>query len=240
MRTSRERRQPVWRGIAIAAGLLAVAVFQSPGAWAARPETIVTVRGVVTDATGAAVAGHTVRLIKTRTIYKLKAPRSQDQGVEEKRTMTDGEGRFELEFSLDPSFHAYFVRFFEPALFDGVKYLVPSDLEITRQSEKGGVVEAHAVLRLHPDWPQVKALIAEYGAASPRGQILRSLGLPKHKEDLGEGRELWVFEAAGVSYVIEGEKVVETRKTGGGAQPEAATPAASPEQPDPEERVNDR
>jgi hypothetical protein len=152
--------------------------------------------------------------------------------------MTDGEGRFELEFALDPSFHAYFVRFFEPALFDAVKYLVPSDLEITRQSEKGGVVEAHAVLRFHPDWPQVKALIGEYGAASPRGQILRSLGLPKHKEDLGEGRELWVFEAAGVSYVIEGEKVVETRKTDGG-QSGSTAPGASPGQPD-QERVNDR
>jgi hypothetical protein len=239
MRTSGEGRQPGWRSVALAAGLVAAAALQGREARAARPETIVTVRGVVTDASGAAVAGHTVRLIKTRTIHKLKSPRSQDQGVEEKRAMTDGEGRFELEFALDPSFPAYFVRFFDPALFDAVKYLVPGDLEITRQSEKGGVVEAHVVLRLHPDWPQVKALIAEYGAASPRGQILRSLGLPKHKEDLGEGRELWVFEAAGVSYVIEGEKVVETRKTGG-ARSGTAAPAATPGQAEPEEHVNDR
>lgn len=240
MRTSGEGLKPGWRSVALAAGLLAAAALQGREARAARPETIVTVRGVVTDASGAAVAGHTVRLIKTRTIHKLKAPRSQDQGVEEKRAMTDGEGRFELEFALDPSFPAYFVRFFDPALFDAVKYLVPSDLEITRQSEKGGVVEAHAVLRFQPDWPQVKTLIAEYGAASPRGQILRSLGLPKRKEDLGEGRELWIFEAAGVSYVIEGEKVVETRKTGSGGPSESAAPGASPAQPDPEEHVNDR
>jgi hypothetical protein len=238
MRTPQERRPTGRIPVAIIAATMLCAL--APVARAARPEVVVRVRGEVTDASGAAVPGHTVRLIKTRTIYRFKSPRSQDQGVEEARARTDAEGRFEIEFSLDPSFHAYFIRFYDPALFDGVKYQLPRDVEITRQAEKGGAVEAHGVLPLHPDWPQVKALIAEYGAASHRGQILRSLGLPKIREPVGEGRELWVFEEAGVSYVIEGDRVVETRRTRSDRRPDAPAPALSSGDRPPAERVDER
>jgi hypothetical protein len=50
MRTSREGRQPAWRSVAMVAALLFAAALQGREARAARPETIVTVRGVVTDA----------------------------------------------------------------------------------------------------------------------------------------------------------------------------------------------
>jgi hypothetical protein len=227
MGTPLERRHLARRPVAIASLALLAAVGIASLARAARNETIVRVRGQVTDASGAPVPGHTVRLIKTRTVYKMKAPRSQAQMAEETRVRTDAEGAFEFQFPLDPAFHAYFVRFYDPALFDSVKYVVPKDAEISRLVEKGIAIEARTVLQMNPDWPQVRALVEEYGAASNRGQILRSLGLPKMKEPLEEGRELWVFDAAGISYVIEGDKVVETRKSDTAPRRGEPVPASS-------------
>ena len=50
------------------------------------------------------------------------------------------------------------------------------------------------------------------------GQVLRSLGLPSSRAPEGPGRELWTYEHAGVAYLVEGPKVIETRTLPGGSK----------------------
>jgi hypothetical protein len=93
------------------------------------------------------------------------------------------------------------------------------------------------VLDLQPGWPEVEALIREYGVGTQRGQILRSLGLPSRRLPQGPGRELWEYDDARVSYLIEGGKVLETRHDtapqGAGADG-GEVPAGGPESRPPE------
>jgi len=219
-----------WIAFLVAAPLLA-----APRAAFAAPDIVVTVRGTVTEVGGAPVPGNPVRILKTRTVYSLKAPRSQDQGVEEIRALTDAQGKFSIDLTLDPKFKYYYLRFYDPKEFDGVKYRLPIDLDISRSVKLGVPVEATGVLELQPTWPEVRKLVDEYGAASRRGQIVRALGLPTRRVSGEEGREIWTYEAAGVTYVLEGDKVIETRR-----MPVTATdaPQVPVDAPQPAERVD--
>jgi len=215
---------------------LVAILLMAPAAAVAAPETVVTVRGMVAETGGTPVPGNAVRILKTRTVYSMKAPRSQDQGVEEIRALTDAQGKFSLELTLDPKFKYYYVRFYDPKEFDGVKYRLPIDLDISRAVKNGAAVEANGVLELQPTWPEVRKLVDEYGAASRRGQIVRALGLPTRRVSGEEGREIWTYDAAGVSYVLEGDKVIETRRM---PVPAGDGPQVPVDAPQPAERVDD-
>ncbi|HZN04348.1 MAG TPA: hypothetical protein VFD06_12270 [Candidatus Polarisedimenticolia bacterium] len=205
-------------GIALVALLAA-----SPSAGAASPDPAVVVKGSLTEANGAPAPFQTVRLIKTRKIRSVSDPKARAQEVEEARTRTDASGAFRFEIPADPSFPFWFVRFYDPNEFDAVKYKIPSDTDVSRAVHDGFGIEVSAVLHFHPDWPKVKALVDQYGPGSHRGQILRSLGLPTRQEPRDEGKELWVYAASGVSYLFDGDKVLETRR--GNASSESAQPA---------------
>jgi len=215
------------RGFTALAAMLSlglVATAQAAGDDTAR---MIAVRGTIVDESGAAVPGHVVRLIKSRSILSLGSLRTSDQAVEATRATTDAHGFFEFGAPLDPQFRYYYLRFYDPASFDKVRYRLPDDLEISAKARGGRTVQASVVLKTQPDWPQVKALIDQYGPGSHCGQILRSLGLPTSRQPQGEGRELWVYERDGVTYLVEGSKVIETRHTG--------TAAAAPQRDEPTE-----
>jgi len=195
-------------------------------------ESVATVKGMVSDAGGAAVPGHVVRLLKTRKLRALSAPRSSSQEVEEARTKTDAEGHFSIEFKVDNEFPFWYVRFYDPKEFDAVKYRVPQDVEISRGLAGSAAVEVGVVLQIQPDWPKVKALVDQYGPASRRGQIIRNLGLPSSQNPEGEDREIWVYDAAGVSYILQGDAVIETRHFA-----PTAPPATPPDTAVPAEKV---
>lgn len=196
-------------GIAVA--LVAVALMLLPGTGRAGDPKEVTVRGQVTEASGGGVAGHTVRLLKSRTITEFGSFDKETQVVEETRVTTDEHGFYEMTFRVDSQFRHYHLRFYDPDGFDGVKYRLPRDKNISRRARKGRPSHADIELELQQDWPHVEALIEQYGSASHAGRVLRSLGLPTRRESAGEGRELWVYEQAGVTYVLEGSKILETR-----------------------------
>jgi hypothetical protein len=211
------------RSLALAALVVAGVAARVPAATAA-PAATVTIRGTVADASGAPLPGQVVRVLKTRRLRSVSAPRSTSQEVEEARTRTDSEGRFSLDIPQDNAFPFWYVRFYDPKVFDAVKYVLPVDVEVSRMIESGGPVEVAAVLKTQPDWPKVKALVDEYGAASSRGQILRSLGLPSSRTPAEEGREIWVYAAAGVTYVLQGDTVAETRHQAPIAGPPSGAP----------------
>lgn len=204
-------------GIALLAALLAAA----PGAGAASPDPAVVVKGSLTEANGTPAAFQTVRLIKTRKVRGVSDRKARAQEVEEARTRTDASGSFRFEIPADPQFPFWFVRFYDPNEFDTVKYLLPSDADVSRAVHDGYGIEVSAILKPHPEWPKVKALVDQYGPGSQRGQILRSLGLPTRQEPRDEGKELWVYSGAGVTYLLEGDKVLETHRKGssGAEQP---------------------
>ena len=196
----------------------------SPVALAASAEPTVVIKGqlIEADGDGTPAAFQTVRLIKTRKIRSVSDPKARAQEVEEARTRTDATGAFRFEIPADPSFPFWFLRFYDPKEFDAVKYQIPPDHDISRAVEQGHGVEVRGVLVFHRDWPKVKELVDRYGPGSQRGQILRSLGLPT-RQPREDGRELWVYPASGVTYLLEGDKVLETRR--GNLPAEPAQPA---------------
>ncbi len=233
-------RGPLLTGIAGgAAACLACGLLAAPSPAAARSGKVVEVRGTVTDETGAPVPGHTVRLLKSRSILDLAGFNTRDQNVEEARAMTDEHGFFEFDFPVDPQFRYYYLRFYDPATFDAVKYRLPEDSDVSRRVRGGRPVQATVLLQQSPDWPRVKALIDEYGPGSHPGQILRALGLPSRRDPQDGGRELWVYERAGVSYLIEGTKVLETRRTPRAGAAAAVQSAPGEEQPSPAVRLEE-
>jgi len=223
-------------GVMVLAGLLATS--PPPARAVALEEKVTQVRGTVTDASGAPVPGHVVRLLKSRTIVDLGTRATRDQNVEEVRATTDEHGSFTLEFPVDPQFRYYYLRPYDPKIFDAVKYRLPDDRDISKSARNGRPVEANVVLELQPDWPKVKALIDQYGAGSACGQVLRALGLPSRRSPAGPDRELWEYDAAKVAYLVGGGKVLETHALSGGT---GATPkaegAGGRDEPEPATRV---
>jgi len=199
----------LWAGGLVAATLLTAAAQLHA---AADRGAALTIRGEVSDASGAAVPAATIRVLKTRRVKVLGAAPDADQEVEEARTRTDAQGRYSIDIAVDHAFPFWFVRFYDVKTFDAVKYRLPVDADISRKVSAGAIVEASAVLQFHSDWPQVKALVEQFGAASRRGQILRSLGLPTRRVPKDGGLETWEYPAAGVAYLLDGDRVVETRR----------------------------
>ena len=192
---------------------------------AAAADAPIAVRGVVTDAAGEAVPGQTVRLLKSRKYVSMSGMKSTDQDVEETRGATDGHGFFEFSDVPDSSFPSYVLRFYDPQTFDSVKFVLPDDRDISRILKKGKTVQVAVVLEYAPHWTEVKSLIDKVGPGSQVGQVLRALGLPGHREPQEGGRELWTYAQAGVAYVVDGPRVLETRQVPKSAQ--AAAPAAA-------------
>ncbi len=223
------------RRVAIGA-LLALLVSAPWPARAAGAAETIKVRGRVIEETGDGVPAQIVRLLKSRTFLKLGGLRSLDQSVEERRATTDALGFFELECPADPGFPYYYLRFYDPKGFDAVKYVLPEDRDISKRVRQGRSVDVSVSLRQQADWPKVKALIDQYTPASPVGQVLRSLGLPSSRAAEGPGRELWTYERAGVAYLVEGPKVIETRSLPGG--PQSARDHAGKDEATPAVRVD--
>jgi len=225
-------------GVLVGAAAVLCALLVRPPAAAALGT--VSVRGTITDESGAPVPAHAVRLLKARTILDLRSFRTRDQNAEELRATSDAHGFFEFQFPVDSGFRYYYLRFYDPNDFDVVKYRLPEDREISRRVRQGRPVLADVVLRFHPDWPQVKAMIDAYGPGSHCGQVLRALGLPGRRIPQGGGRELWEYPAAGVSYLVEGSKVLETRHALASAGLGTEAPPPSGTGPVPAERVEER
>jgi len=171
----------------------------------------VTVRGSVSDETGAPIPGSAVRLLKSRKVLSLAGFTSNDQSVEEVRGATDEQGFYEFQATIDPDFPYYYLRLYDPRTFDAVRYRLPEDRDVSRLVRKGKTVQTSVTLKTDERWPQVKGLLDQVGPGSQVGQVLRSLGLPTSRAPQNGGRELWTYGPAGVAYVVDGAKILETR-----------------------------
>jgi hypothetical protein len=189
------------------AGLLA-------GEGFAAPRAEVVVRGTVTDQAGNPLADYPVRLLKTKTILNLLHFSTGSQQQEEARAQTDASGKFELKIVPDPKYDYFYLRFYDAKTFDPVRYSVPGDKDVTRLLKSQPEVVVDEVIRDHPDWTRVEAMLREFGPDSNRGRILRSLGLPERRETFAAspGREKWWYYAKGMCYELQSDEVMKIRR----------------------------
>ncbi|HEY7677629.1 MAG TPA: hypothetical protein VIG69_11180, partial [Candidatus Methylomirabilis sp.] len=98
-----------------------------------------------------------------------------------------------------------------PEGFDGVRFRKSEPIDVTDPLKVQRELRFDQVLRTQADWPEVQRLMAEYGAESPRGQILRTHGLPEKREPFtleGQAGETWWYYGLAVSYRFVGPKLL--------------------------------
>jgi len=175
----------------------------------------VRVQGRILDPDGRGVAGQTVRIFKTRRGITLPKFSSGGQVAEAARAATDENGFYEISVARDRSFDDYFLRFYDPVGFDVVRFALPPDREITSDLKRGETLHVDLTLSLNPDWPEVGRRLEELGEDSPKGRILRSLGLPE-REAPGVGpdgpREEWWYHSRGVVYFFRDGRPAGSRR----------------------------
>jgi YD repeat-containing protein len=169
--------------------------------------------GQVTDESGAPVAGSPVLLVARSLDLSAVRMQYDERGRREVQTVTDGQGRYRIEFVPTSLGNNFFLFFYDASGFDRVKYQRPEPLDITERLRRDRTTTINPVLRLHPGWPEVVRQIAFYGAESARGQILRRHGVPEKRETPagpGDETEAWWFYADGVTYWFSGPTLIRT------------------------------
>lgn len=200
---SRRLPIPAWSLIGLA--MLGPAAFTGPqGALAAgRP---LRAQGRVLDETGAGLGGWPVLLLATQRYITLNRFTSGGDVAVAGRTTTDAQGYFSFDLEKSRGYHYWFLRFTDPTHFDPVVWDAPGDVEITKDVKRRRAAMVEVRLRHHASWREVEKRIALSGGEStPRGRILRALGLPeKEAGDPAAGSEEWWYFTKGVLYVFRG------------------------------------
>jgi len=166
-------------------------------------EKRVHVQGRIADPEGKGLSAQIVRLFKTRRSFRIQKFSSGGQIAEAARVTSDENGFFEIDVPHDRAFDDYYLRFYDPAAFDLVQYRLPSDREITKEIRRGETIRLDVTFERQPMWGDVVRRLEAAGPDSPKGRVLRSMGLPE-REMKGEGpdgpREEWWYHTRGVVY----------------------------------------
>lgn len=169
--------------------------------------------GRVTDESGAPVAGNPVLLVARSLDLSAVRMQYDERGRREVQTVTDGQGRYRIEFVPASLGNNFFLFFYDASGFDRVKYQRPEPLDVTDRLRRDGTTTVNPVLRFHPSWSEAERQIAFYGAESARGRILRRHGVPEKRETPagpGDETEAWWYYADGVTYWFSGPTLIRT------------------------------
>ena len=201
-------------------GLLLAAALLCPSAARAGDETDrVSIEGQIFDASGSPVGGVPVRVLMTRRLLKLGDLSLREDVAQGPSTASDARGFFRLDWAPDPAYDYFYLRFYDAQSFDAVRYALPVDEDITQRIRSGRSVIVNRQLEDASNWPELRSEIERVGGeATPRGEILRALGLPDQVAPLEEDLVEWRYERAGVRYRLRGGDLVEVLR--------AATPVA--------------
>lgn len=173
------------------------------------PEVVVSGRAQNED--GKPLAGLEVTLIRTHKKMSLWRSKRTVSESELDRATTDEHGFYELRSHDDGSFSSYFLRFYDPGSFDSVRYQIPADEDVTRRVRRGRDVVQNLVVRENAAWPEVAERVERFGAESPRGQILRQVGLPEkvmHPDGAQPENEEWWYYRRGIVYKFSGDRIM--------------------------------
>ena len=169
--------------------------------------------GQVTDESGAPVAGNPVLLVARSLDLSAVRMQYDERGRREVQTVTDGQGRYRIEFVPASLGNNFFLFFSDAAGFDRVKYQRLEPLDVTDRLRRDGTTTVNPVLRFQPSWPEAERQIAFYGPESERGRILRRHGVPEKRETPagpGDATEAWWYYADGVTYWFSGSALIRT------------------------------
>lgn len=174
----------------------------------------VVVQGRVLSEAGEGLAGWPVQLIATQRYVEFSKYSTGGNVLVAANVTTDPQGYFSIDVPRQRGYQFWFVRFNDPQQLDVIQYEAPADVEITGEVRRGRVATVDKTIRQHPDWPEVQRRIAEAGGEStPRGKILRALGLPEkitHGE-LSSDEEWWYF-TKGIVYTFRGAEAIGSRR----------------------------
>lgn len=171
--------------------------------------------GQVTDESGAPVAESPVLVVARSLDLAALRIEYDEHGRRDVRTVTDGQGRYRVEFVPASVGNNFFLFFYDTTGFDRVKYRRPEPLDVTEHLRRDRTVVINQVLQFHPSWPEVARQIAFFGPDSDRARVLRQHGLPEKREPPagpGDEPEVWWYYADGVSYWFVRDQLTRTHQ----------------------------
>ena len=124
----------------------------------------------------------------------------------ELKVLSDHDGRYRVEFIPSDLGNNLYLFFYAKEGFDGVRFEKPDGVDVTSRLKEARELTFDQTLIDNPKWKEVQQKIAQYGAGSMRGKVLRQLGLPE-RIDRGIGdqpTETWWYFAKGISYRFAG------------------------------------
>ena len=184
--------------------LLVVAVILS-GCATARIEERRVITGRITDQQDRPVPGTPVLVVGRKLDLDMKF-QYKELDRRELKVLTDHDGRYRIEFIPGDLGNNLYLFLYAEEGFDGVRFEKPDGIDITGRLKEVGEVKLDQTLVDHPKWKEVQQKIAQYGANSMRGKVLRQLGLPERIErGIGDQpTETWWYFTKGISYRFAG------------------------------------
>ncbi len=167
----------------------------------------ISVQGRVTTDKGEPLADWPVELVATQRYMEFRSFSSGGKVAEVASTRTDARGYYTFDLERQRGWHYLFLRYADPKRTDNVRFLRPEVVEITADVRRGRLAEVPLTVRYHPDWSEVQRRLAEAGGeGTPRGRVLRALGLPEKRVQTESGDEEWWYFTHGIMYTFRGDE----------------------------------
>lgn len=166
------------------------------------------ITGRITDQQGHPVAGAPV-LVVGRMLELTTKLDYAELDRRELTVLTANDGTYRVEFIPAELGNNLYLFFYAEGGFDSVRFMRPEGFDITSRLREARELKLDQVLLDHPQWGEVQRKIAQFGADSVRGKILRQLGLPERIDRVvgDPATETWWYYAKGISYRFAGAAI---------------------------------
>lgn len=191
-------RRTKWKGLKLIALILA-------GCATVQIAEQRVVSGRITDQQGRPVPGTPVLVVGRQLDFTAKFDYAEldRQGL---KVLTADDGWYRAEFIPSELGNNLYLFFYAEKGFDSVRFQKPEGIDITKRLKEGRELRLDQALLDHPQWKEVQRRIAQFGADSMKGKVLRQSGLPE-RIDRGAGdqsAETWWYYSKGISYRFAG------------------------------------
>lgn len=166
------------------------------------------ISGRLTDQQGRPVTNTPVMVVGRKLDLNMKLEYNE-LDRRQLKVLTDRDGRYRIGFIPSDLGNNLYLFFLAEEGFDGVRWQRPDSIDITSRLKESKELRFDQVLLDHPQWKEVQKRIAQYGADSMRGKVLRQLGLPERIErGVGDQpAETWWYYSKGISYRFAGSAI---------------------------------